>query len=219
MKPSTATTERAPHPILGMLGRGLEATVNRVLSLDPETLDALRALDDRSITIAFKGSALAMRIAVDSGQLRVGPAFAGDSQLRVSATPGSLLAMAAARLRGDADAALPPGQVEISGDADLARRIERLASRFEPDFDEAFARAFGDVIGFQLARGFRGALAGVRKSTSRLLRTSFEYLVEESRDLVARPELEQFFDEVDALRERADRLAARVRRIDPAARA
>ena len=219
MNPSTATTERAPNPILGMLGRGLEATVNRVLSLDPETLDALRALDDRSITIAFKGSALAMRIAVDSGQLRVGPAFAGDSQLRVSATPGSLLAMAAARLRGDADAALPPGQVEISGDADLARRIERLASRFEPDFDEAFARAFGDVIGFQLARGFRGALAGVRKSTSRLLRTSFEYLVEESRDLVARPELEQFFDEVDALRERADRLAAHVRRIDPAARA
>jgi ubiquinone biosynthesis protein UbiJ len=127
--------------------------------------------------------------------------------------------MAAARLRGDADAALPPGQVEISGDADLARRIERLASRFEPDFDEAFARAFGDVIGFQLARGFRGALAGVGKSTSRLLRTSVEYLVEESRDLVARPELEQFFDEVDALRERADRLAARVRRIDPAARA
>lgn len=219
MNPSTATTERAPNPILGMLGRGLEATLNRVLSMDPETLDALRALDDRSITIAFKGSALAMRIAVDSGQLRVGPAFAGDSQLRVSATPGSLLAMAAARLRGDADAALPPGQVEISGDADLARRIERLASRFEPDFDEAFARAFGDVIGFQLARGFRGALAGVRKSTSRLLRTSFEYLVEESRDLVARPELEQFFDEVDALRERADRLAARVRRIDPAARA
>ena len=219
MNPSTATTERAPNPILGMLGRGLEATLNRVLSLDPETLDALRALDDRSITIAFKGSALAMRIAVDSGQLRVGPAFAGDSQLRVSATPGSLLAMAAARLRGDADAALPPGQVEISGDADLARRIERLASRFEPDFDEAFARAFGDVIGFQLARGFRGAPAGVRKSTSRLLRTSFEYLVEESRDLVARPELEQFFEEVDALRERADRLAARVRRIDPAARA
>lgn len=87
MNPSTATTERAPNPILGMLGRGLEATLNRVLSLDPETLDALRALDDRSITIAFKGSALAMRIAVDSGQLRVGPAFAGDSQLRVSATP------------------------------------------------------------------------------------------------------------------------------------
>ncbi|TAH46146.1 MAG: sterol-binding protein [Gammaproteobacteria bacterium] len=219
MNPSTATSERAPNPILGVLGRGLEANLNRLLSLDPETLDALRALDGRSITIAFKGSGLAMRIVVDCGQLRVGPAFAGDSQLRVSATPGSLLAMAAARLRGDADAALPPGQVEISGDAELARRIERLASRFEPDFDEAFARVFGDVIGFQLARVLRGALAAARKSTSRLLRNSVEYLVEESRDLVAKPELEQFFDDVDALRERADRLAARVRRIDLAGRA
>jgi ubiquinone biosynthesis protein UbiJ len=190
-----------------MLGRGLEATLNRVLSLDPETLDALRALDDRSITIAFKGSALAMHIAVDSGQLRVGPAFAGDSQLRVSATPGT----------GNGGGAIAWG----------CRAVPPGRSRFPAtpnwpplsDFDEAFARAFGDVIGFQLARGFRGALAGVRKSTSCLLRTSVEYLVEESRDLVARPELEQFFDEVDALRERADRLAARVRRIDPAARA
>lgn len=219
MNSADTAIEGSPNPVLAVLGRGLESALNHALTLDAETREQLDALDGRAVCVSFRSTVLGMRIAVDSGQLRVGPAFAGDSQLRVSATPGSMLAMATARLRGDADAALPPGQVEISGDAELARRIERLAARFEPDFDEAFARVFGDVIGFQLARGFRGALAGVRKSTSRLLRTSVEYLVEESRDLVAKPELEQFFDEVDALRERADRLAARVRRIDPAARA
>jgi len=36
---------------------------------------------------------------------------------------------------------------------------------------------------------------------------------EESRDLVAKPEVENFLDDVDALRERADRLDARVRRL------
>ncbi|MGB0133457.1 ubiquinone biosynthesis accessory factor UbiJ, partial [Dokdonella sp.] len=150
--------------------------------------------------------------------LVVGPAFEGDSQLRVSATPGSLLGMAFARLRGDPDAAVPPGQVEIAGDAELARRLERVATRFEPDVDEAFARVFGDVVGFQIARLFRRGLTAARESAGSLVRDGADYLVEESRDLIAKPEMEQFLDEVDELRERGDRLEARMRRLDQAQR-
>ena len=148
----------------------------------------------------------------------VGPAFAGDSQLRVKATPASLLGLAFARLRGDGETAIPPGQVEIAGDAELARRLERLATRFEPDIDEVFARAFGDVIGFQVARGFRRAIGLARRSASALVRDTADYLVEERRDLIAKPEMEQFLDEVDELRERADRFEARFRRLNAAAR-
>ena len=173
----------------------------------------------RALNVEFKGTGLAMRLAVDGKRLIVGPAFAGDSQLRVSATPGSLLGLAFARLRGDADASIPPGQVEIAGDAELARRLERLATRFEPDIDEVFARAFGDVVGFQIARGFRRAIGAARTSAASLVRDTADYLVEERRDLIARPEMEQFLDEVDELRERADRFEARVRRLTPAPRA
>lgn len=202
-----------------MLGRGLESALNHGLSLDPDTQGALRAMDGRAIGVEFKGANLAMRIAVAGDQLRVGPAFDAESELRISATPGSLLAMAASRLLGDAEAPMAPGKVEISGDAELARRIERLASRFEPDIDEAFARTFGDVAGFQIARLVCRFMAALKASGSRFMRNGVEYLVEESRDLVAKPEMEQFFDEVDSLRERGDRLEARLRRLDPATRA
>ncbi|MEO8011057.1 MAG: SCP2 sterol-binding domain-containing protein [Dokdonella sp.] len=207
-----SATVRAPNPILAVLGRALESALNRLLQLDPDARSGLAALDGRAIAADFRGTGLALRVRVNGERLEVGPAFSGDNDLRVSATPGSLLGMAFARLRGDDDAVLP-GKVEIAGDAELARRLERLASRFEPDIDEAFTRVFGDVVGFQIARAFRRGFAFARDSASALVRDSADYLVEERRDLIAKPEMEQFLDDVDALRERGDRLEARVQRL------
>ena len=43
-------------------------------------------------------------------------------------------------------------------------------------------------------------------------RASADYLTEESRDLVPKAEQQAFFDDVDALRDRVERLAARMAR-------
>jgi ubiquinone biosynthesis protein UbiJ len=205
-------TARAPNPLLAVLGRGLEAALNRILELDPDTRARIAALDGRAITLDFKGALPPMRIVVAGERLGIGPAFAGESALRVAATPGSLLSLAFAR---GPDGALPPGRIEIAGDAELARRLEQIATRFAPDFDEAFARVFGDVPGFQIARAIRGGLAWSRTSAQAFAQDAAEFLTEEGRDLVAKAELETFLDEIDTLRERADRLDARVRRLGP----
>ena len=207
---SDRTHERTRNPVLALLGRALEAALDRVVDLDPETRASLRPLDGRAITIEFRNTPLAMRIAVAGDRLAIGPAFEGDSALRVAATPATLLGLALARGR---EGVVTPGRVDIAGDAELARRVERIASRFAPDFDEAFARVFGDVAGHQIARGVRTALAGLRDSARAFARDTAEYLTEEGRDVVAKPELDAFLDEVDALRERADRIEARVRRL------
>lgn len=211
MSDPAAGAARAPNPILAVLGRALEAALNRLVGLDPQTRSELSALHGRALTVDFKGAAPSLRLVVDGDRLRVGPAFAGESALRIAAMPSALLSLALARGR---EASPTPGRVEIAGDAELARRLERIASRFAPDFDEAFARAFGDVLGVQLARGLRGALAWSRRSAQGLARDTAEFLTEEGRDLVARAELDRFLDDVDALRERTDRLDARVRRLD-----
>lgn len=199
---------RAPNPLLAVLGRVLEAALNRALDLDPDTQARVAALDGRALTLDFKGTPWSMRIAVEHARLAIGPAFGGASALRVAATPGALLALAWAR-----DGGIVPGRVEIAGDAELARRLEQIATRFAPDIDEAFARAFGDVAGFQIARMLRRALAWSSASARTLAQDTAEFLTEEGRDLIAKPELENFLDEVDSVRERADRLNARVRRI------
>jgi ubiquinone biosynthesis protein UbiJ len=202
--PSGNTTERKPNPVLAVLGRALGAALNRLLDLDPETRTALRELDGRAITLDFDNTPLAMRIAVDGDRLAIGPAFIGESALRVTAAPSALLKLALSRGRDDATT---PGRVDISGDADLARRLERIARKFEPDFDEAFARTFGDVAGFQIAR------ATVRDGARAFAQDTAEYLSEEARTIVPKAEIDVFLDDVDTLRERTDRLDARVKRL------
>ena len=208
--PNVSAGQRTPNPFLAAAGRALEAALNRLVDLDPDARARLRALDGHALTVDLKDSALALRIAVQGDRLRIGPAFAAPSALRVAATPGALLALAFARRSDDA---LPPGRVEIAGDAELARRLEQLAARFAPDFDAAFARVFGDVAGFQIARALRRASAWARGSAQALAQDTAEFLSEEGRDLVARAELDSFLDEVDSVRERGDRLDARVQRL------
>ena len=201
---------RKTNPLLTVLGRALEAALNRAVALDDETQQRLKALNGRAIAIDFSGVGVAMRIAVENDRLQVGPAFAADADLKLRASPASFLAMA---FRRGESTALPAGKVEISGDAELARRIEKLVRNFQPDIEEAFTRVFGDVIGYQIAQAFKRAFDWSRESAKNLLQDSADFLRDESRDLVAPAEMEQFLDEVDTLRDDTDRLEARIARV------
>lgn len=64
----------------------------------------------------------------------------------------------------------------------------------------------------------RKALAGVRDGAKAFARDTADYLSEEGRVIVPKAEVDVFLDDVDALRERADRLDARVKRLAAASR-
>jgi ubiquinone biosynthesis accessory factor UbiJ len=197
-----------PQPLRKLAGRALETALNHTLSLDPDTQQRLAALNGRSVQLHLRGPELALAVSVDEARLKVGPPQ-GDSQLKVAATPGSLLAML---FRRDDDG-IAPGKVEIAGDAELARRLEKLASKFAPDFEEAFARSFGDVLGVPLARAVRKGLAHARETASHLTEDSADWLRDEARVAMAPGEVEGFLDGVDDVRERSERLEARVQRL------
>jgi ubiquinone biosynthesis protein UbiJ len=201
---------RQPNPLLVRLGTLLEGALNRALALDPEIGTTLAPLDGRRVGVELRGMNLALAIVVREGKLCVGPHWESESDLNVRAAPASLFAFA---LRRGEDTPLPPGKVEISGDAQLARTLEKVAREYRPDFEEAFAKTFGDVAGVALARAFSRAFAYARESAQALAQDTAEFLREESRDLVAPAEMETFLDDVDALRERAERLEARIARI------
>jgi ubiquinone biosynthesis accessory factor UbiJ len=206
----SAGSPRQRNPLLARLGRALEAALNRALALDAHTQQSMAAFEGRRIGVELHGANLALAIGVRDARLVVGPHWEQPADLNLHASPASLLAFA---LRRGDDSPLPPGKVDISGDAELARRLEKLLRDFRPDVEEAFAQTFGDVLGVPLARALQRAFAWTRDSARALAQDSADYLREESRDLVAPAELEQFLDDVDGLRERADRLHARVQRL------
>jgi ubiquinone biosynthesis protein UbiJ len=201
-----------PKSLRRLAGRALERAFNRALRLDPDTQLALGKLNGRRIGVHLRGPEIAFDIAVREGALCVEPPQSNDSQdkadLRVSATPGSLLAVALSR-----GGETLPGKVEIAGDAELGRRVEKLAREFAPDFEAAFASVFGEVIGVAIARAQREATRWLRQGARHAAQDSADWLRDESRLVVPRGELDDFLDEVDAVRERAERLNARVNRL------
>ena len=202
-----------PAPLRALLptaGRALEAALDRVLALDAETRAALPALDGRRIQLELVSPPLSMTLRVDGQRLRVGPPEPErEADLSLRATLGGMLG----QLLPAAPSAPAAGRMRISGDAELAQRLQTLARGFDPDFDAAFASVFGDVLGVQIARGLREGLRQGRRVAGEAARGAAEHLVEERRDLVSRAEQEAYFDDVDSLRDGVDRLEARLGRL------
>lgn len=202
-------TAPTPNPLLAALGKTLALALDRIVALDEATREALATLEGRELSLRLQAPPLAMRLKVRDGRLEVGPdRDAREADLSVETTLGALLG----RVLSGRDGALPVGQVRISGDAELARRLQQMVQRYEPDFEEAFTRTFGDVLGVQIARALEGAFDWSKRSAQTVLRDTAEYLGEESRDLVAKAEMAQFLDEVDELRDGVERLERRIAR-------
>ena len=192
-------------------GRALEAALNRALALDPDTRAALAPLEGRRIQLTLESPPLALEIRVGGGELQVGPVSEiPEADLAVRSSLGGLLSQLPFLRR---DQGAPVGKVRISGDAELARRLQQLADRYDPDWQQPFTAVFGEVIGVQVAQAARAALRQARDGAQRLAENTAEFLTEESRDVVGRAELNAFHDDVDSLRDGVERLAARVQRL------
>lgn len=192
-------------------GRVLEAALNRALALDEDTRAALRPLDGNRVALRIASPPLALQVKVQGERLLVGPVEEDDAaELSVRSTLGGLLSQLPFLRNDDAP---PVGRLRIEGDAELARRLQKLASGFDPDWQRPFAAVFGEVVGVQVANGFASALRQATVLADNGAQTLAEYLTEESRDVVPKAELDAFHDDVDAARDDAERLAARVARL------
>lgn len=194
-----------------LAGRALEAALNRALSLDPDTRAALQPLDGRRIALSLEAPAVALQISVTGDRLEVGPVdVAGEPDLAVRSTLSGLLGQLPFLRK---DNAAPVGRVRVSGDAELARRLQTLAERFDPDWQKPFVTVFGDIIGVQIANAARSALRQLRSAGGSLAENAAEFVTEESRDVVGRAELNAFHDDVDVLRDDVERMQVRVERL------
>ncbi|MBS1214883.1 MAG: sterol-binding protein [Proteobacteria bacterium] len=105
------------------------------------------------------------------------------------------------------------GEVRIEGDADTARRFRTLLEAVHIDWEGQLANVLGDGV----AEWVFGALRAGRRWGDETLETFglnvAEYLQEESRDLPAVAEADEFLRNVDTLRADCDRLEARIERL------
>jgi ubiquinone biosynthesis protein UbiJ len=153
-----------------------------------------------------------IRIAMTSGHLVLASGGGADADAVIT---GSLLALVDLFARRE-DSAAPRAaeRVQITGDAEIAARYRDLLELARPDWEEELSRLIGDLPARRLSLAAQAALSWARGFARTAGANVAEYLQEESRALVSKPEVEEFLAKVDALRETADRVEARLARLE-----
>jgi ubiquinone biosynthesis accessory factor UbiJ len=193
----------------------------------PAWLASAEALLNRSIDGSAQAAALAQRLQGTSLQVDI----EGITRIRASTDRGRLLLMAGddsaadATISGSPPALLQllkggtprqPGKptAQIRGDAEIANQYRELFMLARPDPEEELSRWIGDFPARRLSQFAKDALQFARHVRRTAGENIAEYLQEEGRDLVNKTELEEFLRGVDELRETADRIEARLGRLE-----
>jgi len=189
---------------------GLEAALNRYLRLDPDAMVRMAALQQRCIAIELTPLQLTLYVVPGANgvQLRSQVESGPDTVLR-----GTPLGLAQLGLGSQSSKALFSGSVTIEGDVETGQAFKAILDEMDIDWEEQLSRLTGDVVAHQLGNTARRAASTLRHGRHTLEQDLGEFLQEELRVLPTRIETENFSADVARLGMDADRLAARIRRL------
>jgi ubiquinone biosynthesis protein UbiJ len=188
-----------------------EAMLNRNIDASSQAAELARRLNSTSLQIEVEGI-ISVRAVVRNGRLAL---LAGEEAPDVAAPADAVISGSARALLAVSQGARPAAAsrfaaATIRGDAEIANLYRQLFIAARPDPEEELSRWIGDAPARAVSRLAGGAIAWARRTHRVIGENIAEYLQEESRDLVARPEVEEFLRGVDQVREAADRVEARL---------
>jgi ubiquinone biosynthesis protein UbiJ len=159
----------------GMLALALETAINQVLQLDIESPSRVKKLEGRLLQLDLEGLNITLFFTFKHGVVRVRLEAESTPDTTISGTPIALFSMAEPE---GTDWGLPESKVHINGDASLARDLERIFSKLEPDWEGPLSGMLGEVAGHQAAQGIRHGVENARETA----RTASKILSEFIKD-------------------------------------
>ena len=184
----------------------VESMLNRQIAASSRARALLAGLAGRSMELRFPPTPIRVRVTAAAEALSIRPAADEAADAVIEGTPLAFLRLATS----DATKSIRAGGMDVRGDAEVAEGFRRLLEAARPDFEEELSRFTGDAAAHTLAGFAREAADFGRRAGDAFARNVSEYLSEESRDVPARVEVEEFLEGVDRFREAVDRLEARV---------
>jgi ubiquinone biosynthesis protein UbiJ len=189
-----------------------QGAINRLLRLDPHTLERLGELDGKLIRLDLgEGDSVLTLYVEPSAQ---GLRLHRQSEREPDVTLGGSIPVFARLAR----TGVAVGDLKISGDVELGSRFKRILENADPDWEEPLARIVGDVAAHQIGRAVRAGREWSKQAVNSLGLDVAEYLQEESRVLAPRVRVEEFLSAVDKLRNDAERLQKRLELLQEHAR-
>ena len=182
-----------------------EKMVNKLLSLDEETLDALATLEGDVVEIGVLNTDIRLFILPSARGLALKSKYEDKSDVSIKGTPAALLGMITAERVG-------AGNVEIIGNVGLAHKLQSTLKNMDIDWEEYLSQIIGDIAAHKVGNFVRD-ISQLAKASARTIGMDIsEYLRYEKEALLDQSELDEFNHAVDKVRNDVERLQKRIER-------
>jgi ubiquinone biosynthesis protein UbiJ len=188
----------------------LDSSLNTWLALDEESSQRLEALAGKVICLHITGLEIKLYFFPSIEGIYTLSEYAGTPDVTLIAPPISLMRLSMSKNSGKH---LLESDVRIEGSIGLSEKFSHLLSAVDLDWEEWLSHVVGDIVAYQTGESVRRSQAWLHESHHAMKLNTSEYLQEESRILPADAEVAYYLDQVDALRADAERLEARVQRL------
>ena len=185
---------------------GAENMINTALRYDPATRLKLARLSGKILALKVTAPvAFDVFVAPLDGDIQLMGNWHGEVDTQLSGSLMALLQLSTTEIHN-----LKYSGVTAMGDLGLLADLQQLLKQVDIDWEDMLSQFTGDIIGHQAASAIRVKFGWVKNRARTATRLSKEFLTEEYQALVSKPELEDFYQQVDELRLAVDRAAARI---------
>ncbi len=200
------------NPLLIPLLGAMEAGLNQLFAMDPETFARLARFKGRIIAFHITDMKQTLYFLPDQQGIQVISHYAGEADTVIS---GSLMAFSQMAMGDEKSktAAVFKGDISISGDIALGQHFQALFKQLDIDWEEHLSHITGDVIAHSLGNLARGFLGWGKNTLNTMTLDVGEYVQYESRDIASGPEIHHFNEQIDRLRNDVERAEARLSRL------
>jgi len=189
---------------------GLEIAVNKALTLDPASVNALTALQGHVFLFSCLKPKLTIYLIAQDNGMRLCGIYPHQADTSITGTAEDFLQLVTT---DNPTNALINGSIELHGDSDALIALQKIANHIDLDWESLFTDKLGDVAGHQLANGIRAASTFFKQSADNVRDQIKDYIQYESDILPASHEAQQLYNDVDKLSLRLDRLEARIKQL------
>lgn len=185
------------------LTAGIEATINQALRYDPASQQAISQLDD-VLAVSITQPKLILYIRGQENGIHISNYCEDHITTHLTGSANALLNLL------KQPSSLANTGVDLVGSTHLLQQWQTILHTLDIDWEDAISQTLGDIAGPLASNGLKKAAQWFTQQTRDHQRLASEYLPEEIKATPSHTELNDFYEDIDALKLNSDRLSARV---------
>ena len=194
-----------------LLISAFEIAMNKYLSLDEDVAVFLKPLSGKVIAVTITPFNETLYLCPNTENIQIIDYYAGTIDTTLT---GSLPAFGLMGLSSTPARSFFSGEVVIEGDLNVGHQFQKLFDQLDIDLEEQLSHVTGDIVAHKIGHFFRSAKLWHQDNVQTAQLNIKEFLQDETQDLPPAPEVNILSQEVDQLKEKYERLDARIKRLN-----